>query len=145
MSKKPGLADLGLKTCLPPFLDESLFQNSTGCKCISGSAWGTLWTEVDRIPDIDGRFCASLGDVSCCLPCPMTDFVYPESFNTLGTVAGWVGVVSLICAVFLLASYAVLPVEKTHRHYLSICLTCAVAILSVSGSSEFQKHPAWSF
>ncbi|TPX11224.1 uncharacterized protein E0L32_001042 [Thyridium curvatum] len=121
MSKKPGLADLGLKTCLPPFLDESLFQNSTGY--------------------IDGRFCASLGDVSCCLPCPMTDFVYPESFNTLGTVAGWVGVVSLICAVFLLASYAVLPVEKTHRHYLSICLTCAVAILSLGFVIPLAGNP----
>ena len=62
----------------------------------------------------------------------MTDWAYPESFKSLSLVAEWVSVVSVICCVFLLISWAALPVEKTHRHYLSICLTVAVAIMNVS-------------
>jgi hypothetical protein len=44
----------------------------------------------------------------------------------------WISVVSLISTVFLLASFAFLPVSKTHRHYLTVCLTVAVGIMSVS-------------
>ena len=62
----------------------------------------------------------------------MTDWVYPDSFQTLGFVAGWLGVVGTICCVFLLLSWVALPVEKTHRHYLSICLTIAVIFMNVS-------------
>jgi len=34
----------------------------------------------------------------------------------------------------LLLSWLVLPVEKTHRHYLSICLTIAVMLMNVSAA-----------
>ncbi|KAK3935988.1 hypothetical protein QBC46DRAFT_346039 [Diplogelasinospora grovesii] len=81
---------------------------------------------------VDGRLCQALNaDTTCCLPCPMTDWAYPDSFNTMGIAAEWVAVVSSICCVFLLASWAFLPVEKTHRHYLSICLTTAVMFLNL--------------
>lgn len=77
--------------------------------------------------------CESLSStLSCCLPCPVTDWVYPDSFQSLGTAAGWVAVVSTVCVVFLLASWAFLPVEKTNRHYMSICLTIAVVFMNVS-------------
>lgn len=62
----------------------------------------------------------------------MTDWVYPDSFNTLGLVAEWIAVVGTICCVFLLLSWIFLPVEKTHRHYLSICLTTGVGLMNVS-------------
>jgi hypothetical protein len=62
----------------------------------------------------------------------MTDWVYPDSFNSVGLAAEWVAVFSTICCVFLLVSWAALPVEKTHRHYLSICLTLAVLMMNVS-------------
>ena len=61
----------------------------------------------------------------------MTDWAYPDSFNTLGVAAQWVAVGSTVCCVFLLASWAFLPVEKTYRHYLSICLTTAVLFMNV--------------
>jgi len=70
--------------------------------------------------------------VTCCLPCPLTDWVYPDSFNTLGVAAEWIAVAGAACCVFLLLSWLVLPVEKTHRHYLSICLTIAVMLMNVS-------------
>lgn len=84
-------------------------------------------------PVIDGRFCQELSStLTCCLPCPMTDFTYPDSFNTLGQAADWVSVAGTACCVFLLLSWVFLPVEKTHRHYLSICLTTAVGLMNAS-------------
>jgi hypothetical protein len=62
----------------------------------------------------------------------MTDWAYPDNFNQLTSVASWINVVGMICCLFLLASWICLPVEKTHRHYLSISLTCAVVLMNVS-------------
>lgn len=83
---------------------------------------------------VDGRLCQEVRgtNIRCCLPCPMTDWAYPEEFNTLGVVAQWVAVAGTVCCVFLLLSWIVLPVDKTHRHYLSLCLTTAVLFMNVS-------------
>lgn len=62
----------------------------------------------------------------------MTDWAYPDNFNTAATAANWVNVVGMICCGFLLISWIVLPVEKTHRHYLSISLACAIVLMNVS-------------
>jgi hypothetical protein len=62
----------------------------------------------------------------------MTEFVYPDSFQTLQLAAQWIAVVSTIFCVFLMLSWVFLPVEKTARHYLSICLTIAVVFMNVS-------------
>ena len=61
----------------------------------------------------------------------MYEWLYPDSFNTLTTVANWVAAASVLATLFLLLSWAVLPVDKTARHYLSICLTFAVTIINV--------------
>ncbi|KAJ9142125.1 Frizzled/smoothened-like sans CRD protein B [Pleurostoma richardsiae] len=79
----------------------------------------------------EGRVCQAYFNLTCCVPCPMTDWAYPDTFNTLGLAAEWVSVVSMICSVFLLLSWLVLPVEKTHRHYLSISLTIAVVLMNL--------------
>lgn len=62
----------------------------------------------------------------------MTDWVYPDYFKTMTTTANWVATASVIFTVFLLLSWAVLPVDKTGRHYLSVCLTAAVLLMNVS-------------
>ncbi len=81
---------------------------------------------------MEGRICQKLSDeLTCCLPCPLTDWAYPDSFKTMTAAANWVAVAGTICCVFLLLSWAVLPVDKTYRHYLSICLTVAVIFMSV--------------
>jgi hypothetical protein len=46
--------------------------------------------------------------------------------------ANWINVASLAALVFLLASFAFLPIGKTHRHYLSVCLAMAVMLMNVS-------------
>lgn len=61
----------------------------------------------------------------------MTQWAYPDTFETMSEAANWVSVVSTVGCVFLLLSWAVLPVEKTFRHYLSISLTTAVVFMNV--------------
>ena len=66
---------------------------------------------------------------TCCLPCPATQWMYPESFNTYGRVAEWLNVIGLVLIVFMLVSYVVLPAQQTRSHYLSVCLILAVAMV----------------
>ena len=65
--------------CTPPFLQSSNFQSTKGCR--------SLYLEfkqlcADTYLDIPGRFCAQVpsfnGTIECCLPCPLTEWVYPE-------------------------------------------------------------------
>ncbi|PSS03636.1 hypothetical protein BD289DRAFT_358722 [Coniella lustricola] len=100
--------------CPNPFLDSSLYSNGGY---------------------IDGRLCQTLastnGTIQCCLPCPMTDWTYPDTFVQVGIAAQWTSVFSMVCCVFLLVSWAALPIDKTHRHYLSICLVLAVIFMNL--------------
>jgi hypothetical protein len=60
--------------CSPPFYDASKFDLG-GCKYIRVLQPKYVLT----IAVVDGRFCAPVGPgVVCCLPCPMTDFLYPQ-------------------------------------------------------------------
>jgi hypothetical protein len=66
--------------------------------------------------------------------------VYPDNFQTVTTAANWVSVAGAVAAVFLLASWAFLPVEKTARHYLSISITITVVLTNVSVSVSSPVH-----
>lgn len=82
---------------------------------------------------MDGRMCQALSeDLVCCLPCPITDWVYPNGFHTVTMIAKWLTVVGTIACVFLLLSWAFLPISKTNRHYLSISVVSAVTLMNVS-------------
>ncbi|KAH7087103.1 hypothetical protein FB567DRAFT_602671 [Paraphoma chrysanthemicola] len=84
---------------------------------------------------VEGRFCAPVDIIKkglyCCLPCPITDFIYPPEFNTYYRAAEALNVVGLILLVFLLVSFLVLPAEKTRRHYLSYCLIIAAIFMAL--------------
>ncbi|KAK8145700.1 hypothetical protein G3M48_004103 [Beauveria asiatica] len=109
--------------CPPPFYDARLYPNSQGF--------------------VDGRLCQKIADgVSCCLPCPVADWVYPDSFRTISTVANWTAALSALCCLYLLLSWALLPVDKTHRHYLSICLTGAVFLMNMGFVVPLAARPA---
>jgi len=102
--------------------------------------------QSSRFPDvgghIDGRLCTALtATINCCLPCPMTDWTYPDTFNTMSTVANWITVASMVCCAFLLISWAFLPVEKTHRHYLSICLTLGICLMNMGFIIPLAAQP----
>ncbi|KAH9873659.1 hypothetical protein IAQ61_004284 [Plenodomus lingam] len=107
--------------CPPPFFDVSKFS-------LEGF--------------VDGRFCAPVAaNLVCCLPCPMTDFIYPPRFNTYYRVAEALNVVGLICLVFLLITFIVLPAEKTRRHYLSYCLIIAAILMALGFVVPFGAQP----
>ncbi|KAG6000044.1 hypothetical protein E4U21_005991 [Claviceps maximensis] len=61
----------------------------------------------------------------------MGTWIYPDSFNVLTTTANWVAAGSTICCIYLLASWAALPVDKTNRHYLSVCMTLGVLLMNL--------------
>ena len=54
--------------------------------------------------------------------------------------ASWVNVAGIVCSVFLLVSFAFLPIGKTHRHYLSVCLTIATVMLEVGSEIEYGGY-----
>ncbi|KAH7329039.1 hypothetical protein B0I35DRAFT_473684 [Stachybotrys elegans] len=107
--------------CPMPFLNERLYSADDGY--------------------VRGRLCQAIGDQSCCLPCPLPAWVYPDSFLTVQTVANWVAAAGTICCVLLLSSWIALPVEKTNRHYLSICLTIGVAIMNLGFVVPLAARP----
>lgn len=59
-------------------------------------------------------------------------------FNRLTGIANWLNVGSIACTALLLLSLLVLPVQKTSRHYLTVCLLIAVGFMSV-GISTTQR------
>lgn len=85
--------------------------------------------------DVDGRFCAPIPQIQpglvCCLPCPATDFLYPQSFKHWYRAAEALNLVGLVLLLFLLVSFICLPAEKTRRHYLSYCLIIAAILMAV--------------
>ena len=46
----------------------------------------------------------------------------------------------MVCSMFLIVSFAFLPVDKTHRHYLSVCLTIATVMMQVSNGTLPSKY-----
>ena len=109
---------------------------------------------TDTIADLPGRFCAPVptieGIIDCCLPCPVTDWVYSDreprsreeyihgrmlniylEFEVIPEVANWLNVGGMVCCVVLLISYLVLPVKQTSRHYLTVGLVVAICLMQV--------------
>lgn len=149
MSADDSLSELQ-GACIAPFLDLTKFSDE-GCKrnpplplpsiLVSLPARylpppltqvGNEANTTDHLVP-EGRICQKLSeDVTCCLPCPSTEWLYPSHFSTLSDVANWISVVSAVACVFLLVSYIFLPVEKTGRHYLNISIVCAVMFMNVS-------------
>ncbi|PNY20672.1 Uncharacterized protein TCAP_07326, partial [Tolypocladium capitatum] len=116
----------GANLCPQPFWDSALFSNDGG--------------------HVQGRLCQRItADLECCLPCPMADWVYPDSFNTLTTAADWVATVSAICCVYLLASFAALPVDKTNRHYLSVCFAFGIFLMNLGFVIPLVAQPDQCF
>ncbi|KAI4151206.1 MAG: hypothetical protein L6R39_002088 [Caloplaca ligustica] len=52
-------------------------------------------------------------------------------FKTIPRAANWLNVAGMVCTVSLLVSFVVLPVQKTSRHYLTVCFIIAVCILQI--------------
>ncbi|KAF1975352.1 hypothetical protein BU23DRAFT_83022 [Bimuria novae-zelandiae CBS 107.79] len=110
--------------CPAPFFDQSNFG-------LEGS--------------VEGRFCApipQLGEgLACCLPCPATDYLYPKDFKSWYRAAEALNLAGLVCMVFLIISFVILPAEQTRRHYLSYCLIIAAIFLELGFVIPFGARP----
>ncbi|KAE9381725.1 G protein-like protein-coupled receptor : GPCR, secretin-like protein [Stipitochalara longipes BDJ] len=116
---------VGQGACPTPFLDAGLFPSTGGFT--------------------SGRFCSTVGDVTCCLPCPQTEWLYPDSFDTMTQSASWINVAGMACSMFLIISFAFLPVGKTHRHYLSVCLAIATVMMQLGFIIPLGAKPKQCF
>lgn len=56
------------------------------------------------------------------------------------SAASWISVAILPLCIFLLVSYAVLPVKFTHRHYLGICFTLGICFMEVRCCIEGSQN-----
>lgn len=115
--------------CPAPFYQEDVFPSEGGF--------------------ISGRFCKMtptvMGNISCCLPCPATDWTYSDGFIQRTQAANWLNLAALVANIFCLLSFLILPVKWTHRHYLSICLAIAVALMEVAFIIPLGSKPDQCF
>lgn len=100
---------------------------------------------MGKLIDLAGRFCSSQLGRECCLPCSTTAWFYPERFSNVATATDWVNVASLLCALILLVSFACLPVDKTHRHYLSVCLALSTMMMNLGFIVPLAARPQECF
>lgn len=109
--------------CPVPFFDEAKFPLSGGI--------------------ISGRICIPVPqlDSTCCVPCPYTDWMYADGFEQRTEIASWVNVAAMFSTLFVLISYAVLPVKWTSRHYLSVCLAIGVFCIEMAFLIPLASKP----
>ncbi|KAL1383599.1 hypothetical protein HDK64DRAFT_37633 [Phyllosticta capitalensis] len=122
---------------------------------MSGSADGSCpppFLNIAQFGDggyTQGRLCANVSDVytdlECCLPCPITDWIFSESFESGYKVTEALNLVGLIACMFLLVSWIFLPVAKTRRHYLSVCLVLGCVALALGFAIPLGSQPEQCF
>lgn len=127
-------------TCPAPFFDLSQFPQNSGCEYFTARPDLRVLTVVS---DAKGRICAELPgkDMSCCLPCPAADWIYPENFYMMTRIPGFIALGSIGFCAFLLLAFIVLPVETTKRHYLNTCLLISIILLEVCKPSSSLMSP----
>lgn len=64
------------------------------------------------------------------------DLLMRAGFIQRTQAANWLNLAALVANIFCLLSFLILPVKWTHRHYLSICLAIAVALMEVCSAPK---------
>lgn len=114
--------------CAPPLLEESNYGFTGG--------------------HIPGRYCGvgvNQDGTRCCFPCPIGEWVYPPDWSSQLKVPNFLSTFSLVLCIFLLLSFAILPPEKSHRHYLSVGLLFPVLFISLSFVIPASTDPGLCF
>ena len=123
--------------CAPPLISEGNFPSNEGGMLGFWTPASWLNAKILTIQaEMSGRLCANinqgLSTLSCCLPCPRTDWAYSDDFQNKTHIANYVSVISLILNTFLLVTFIIIPREKSHRHYLSIGLTASLMLIAIA-------------
>lgn len=64
-----------------------------------------------------------------------------KDFKTFYKIAESISAFGLLICVFLLVSFAFLPVDKTRRHWLSLCLLVGIVMEAVSAFRNYDNGP----
>ncbi|KAL4937819.1 hypothetical protein BDV06DRAFT_215606 [Aspergillus oleicola] len=97
-----------------------------------------------------GRWCTpfTVGDetVSCCFPCPFTQWQYTDGVNSADMVP-WIAVGVLVLMVISALTFIVLPASDTQRHYLTSSPLMGFIFMSIAfiiplGPSDKFCHDA---
>ncbi|KAL1954512.1 hypothetical protein VTO42DRAFT_1123 [Malbranchea cinnamomea] len=108
--------------CPVPFMQEDLFPSTGGF--------------------IGGRYCQSLTEeLTCCLPCPISDWKYPHQYRTISRVANWLAVVFFALNSLILISYVFLPPKITGRHYLNALMITGIMLMALSFIVSLGAQP----
>jgi hypothetical protein len=110
----------------------------------------TLDSRLTAYEDVPGRFCGPPGSATanCCLPCPISPWIFDDSTccSTANSVdqakvleaflntqkrLQYISPISLAACLFLLLSWLILPIDKSHRHYLSVGLVACILLVNV--------------
>ncbi|KAH7380669.1 hypothetical protein BKA66DRAFT_609761 [Pyrenochaeta sp. MPI-SDFR-AT-0127] len=111
--------------CPAPLLDEALFpkRGASGRHC-------TL-----------GAFSVGERGASCCLPCPIQDWVYTPDWQSRLRIPNYLSILSVLLCSFLLLSFLILPSAQSHRHYLSVGMLVSVILISLSFAIPVSTKP----
>lgn len=66
---------------------------------------------------------------------------YVSDFYHLSRISGYLSYISMALCVFLLISFAALPVEKTRRNYLNVCLLISMTLFELGIVVPFTRKP----
>lgn len=123
----------GNVTCPEPFLNADAFNTTDGCEYLSRKLPDTQRIHCANINlDVPGRFCGDIGGVECCLPCPVYDWVWPDSFFEKRDILVAFSTVSMAACIILLLSWILFPPNRAHRTYLTIGLIFYIFTIDVS-------------
>ncbi|KAL4877427.1 hypothetical protein BJY04DRAFT_222176 [Aspergillus karnatakaensis] len=116
-------------TCPDPFIAELSIGDNGG---FLPGRWCTPYTVDDET-------------LSCCFPCPFTDYRYPN--GTAAEIVPWIGLAVLILMVISALTYILLPTSETQRHYLTSSPLAGFIFMSVAfiiplGPSDHYCHDA---
>ncbi|KAL5335563.1 hypothetical protein BJX70DRAFT_401462 [Aspergillus crustosus] len=123
------MANSSLMQCPDPFIAELAIGENGG---YLAGRWCTPYTVGDEA-------------VSCCFPCPFTDWRYPDGLAS--DIVPWIGLAVLILMVISALTYILLPTSETQRHYLTSSPLMGFIFMSVAfiiplGSSDRYCHDA---
>ena len=84
--------------------------------------------------DVQGRFCFRLTQdyvvTTCCVPCPVTEWIYSEQFPGKLQAANYMAVFSLTCSLFLLCTLLIGWKNNGVQSYWTVGLTASLSLIT---------------
>lgn len=97
------------------------------------------------LTDINGRFCFHLKEnnssATCCVPCPVTGWIYSDRYPEKLRAASYVAVFSLLCTLFVLCTLLVGWKKNGIQAYWTIGLAASLSLLTTAFTIPLGHSP----